>query len=148
MQPNQYVGQQFYVPPNPLSSSSNPLLSALGNILWIVFGGGLVLFLMYLLGGVLLCLTIVGIPFGLQCLKLASLALLPFGRQIVFRESAAGCLATVMNLLWLLVAGIWIALTHLVFALTCAITIILLPFSLQHVKLASLALTPFGKDVL
>jgi uncharacterized membrane protein YccF (DUF307 family) len=135
------------MPVNPLTGSSDPMLSALGNILWIVFGGGLVLFLEYLVGGVLLCLTVIGIPFGLQCLKLATLALLPFGKEVVFTESAAGCLATVMNLLWLLVAGLWIALTHVLFALICAITIILLPFAVQHMKLASLALMPFGREV-
>jgi uncharacterized membrane protein YccF (DUF307 family) len=141
------LSQQVVMPVNPLTQSANPQLSALGNVLWIVFGGGLVLFLEYLLGGIILCFSIVGIPFGLQCLKLAGLALLPFGRQVVFTESATGCLATVMNLFWIFLGGIWIALTHVFFALLCAITIILLPFAVQHMKLASLALMPFGKEV-
>ena len=96
---NQHAHQQVTMPVNPLTTSSNPLLSAIGNVLWIVFGGGFILFLEYFLGGFLLCLTIVGIPFGLQCFKLAVLALLPFGRQIVFKESGTGCLALAMNVL-------------------------------------------------
>jgi len=144
---NVQVSQIVTVGVNPLTKSSNPFLSALGNVLWIVFGGGLVLFIQYLLAGVFLCLTVVGIPFGLQCIKLANLALLPFGKQIVFKESAAGCLATVLNLLWIVVGGVWIALTHVLFACLCAITVILLPFAKQHMKLAALGLQPFGKEV-
>lgn len=122
-------------------------MSLLGNILWILLGGGIFLFLEYLFGGVLLCVTIIGIPFGVQCMKLALLALLPFGREVVEGESHAGCLSVVMNLLWILLGGIWITLTHLLFGLLCAITIIGIPFAKQHVKLAALALAPFGKSV-
>lgn len=122
-------------------------MSLLGNILWILLGGGIFLFLEYLFGGVLLCVTIIGIPFGVQCMKLALLALLPFGREVVEGESHAGCLSVVMNVLWILLGGIWITLTHLLFGLLCAITIIGIPFAKQHVKLAALALAPFGKSV-
>jgi len=122
-------------------------MSPLGNLLWIFLGGGLFLFLEYLFGGVVLCMTIVGIPFGIQCIKLSLLALLPFGKDVVQRERPIGCLSTIMNLLWIVFGGIWIALTHLIFAILCAITIIGIPFAKQHMKLASLSLTPFGKDV-
>jgi uncharacterized membrane protein YccF (DUF307 family) len=122
-------------------------MSLLGNVLWIVLGGGAVLFLEYLLCGLVLCLTIVGIPFGLQCMKLSLLALLPFGREIRDTPGASGCLSTVMNILWIFVGGLWIALTHLVFALLCALTIIGIPFARQHLKLASLAFLPFGREV-
>lgn len=122
-------------------------MSLLGNVLWILLGGGIFLFLEYLFGGVLLCVTIIGIPFGVQCMKLALLALLPFGREVVEGESHAGCLSVVMNVLWILFGGIWITLTHLLFGLLCAITIIGIPFAKQHVKLAALALAPFGKSV-
>ncbi len=122
-------------------------MSILGNVLWIVLGGGIFLFLEYLLGGVLLCLTVVGIPFGAQCVKLALLALLPFGKEVVAEKSHSGCLAIVMNVLWILLGGIWITLTHLLFGLLCAITLIGIPFAKQHVKLAALALAPFGKSV-
>ncbi len=123
-------------------------MSLLGNILWILLGGGIILFLEYLLAGLLLCITIIGIPFGIQCIKLSLLALLPFGKEIRHEEGAAGCLSTVMNLIWILIGGIWIALTHLIFAVICAITIIGIPFARQHMKLASLSLTPFGKKVM
>lgn len=122
-------------------------MSLLGNLLWIFLGGGIFLFFEYLFGGVVLCMTIVGIPFGIQCIKLSVLALLPFGHDVIQRERPVGCLSTVMNLIWILFGGIWIALTHLIFAILCAITIIGLPFAKQHMKLASLALTPFGKEI-
>lgn len=122
-------------------------MSLLGNILWIIFGGGLILFFEYFLGGLLLCLTIVGIPFGMQCIKLSGLALLPFGREIRNTEKSTGCLATAMNIIWIITVGLVISVTHLIFALLCAVTIIGIPFAKQHVKLASLGLAPFGKVV-
>ena len=121
-------------------------MSMLGNILWVLLGGGLVLFLEYLLAGVVLCLTVIGIPFGVQCIKLSMLALLPFGKEIYSRDRATGCLAMVMNVLWIIVGGIAITLTHLLFGILCAVTIIGLPFAKQHMKLAELAFTPFGRD--
>jgi uncharacterized membrane protein YccF (DUF307 family) len=119
------------------------------NVLWIVLGGGLVTCIGYLIGGLLLCLTIVGIPFGVQCFKIAGLALLPFGKDIESDPDAAGsgCLGAVMNLFWLVVAGLWIFLSHIALAIGSALTIIGLPFALQHLKLAVLALMPFGKRV-
>lgn len=122
-------------------------MSFLGNVLWIILGGGLITCLEYLLAGVILCLTLIGIPFGMQCFKLAGLALLPFGRRVVDDRSASQGMSLLMNLVWILVAGIWIALTHLAFALGCAITIIGIPFAVQHLKLAVLGLSPFGKVV-
>ncbi len=119
-------------------------MSILGNMLWIVLGGGLILFLEYLIGGVLLCVTIVGIPFGVQCIKLSTLALLPFGRRIEPTGSASGCLSITMNVLWIVLGGLAIVATHLVFGVLCAITIVGIPFAKQHMKLAALALTPFG----
>lgn len=122
-------------------------MSLLGNILWITIGGGIFIFFEYLLGGLFLCLTVIGIPFGVQCMKLSMLGLVPFGKEVVVRESAAGCLAIVMNVLWILLGGIWIAATHLAFALFMALTVIGIPFAKQHLKLASLSLTPFGRVV-
>jgi uncharacterized membrane protein YccF (DUF307 family) len=122
-------------------------MSLLGNILWILFGGGIILFLEYFISGLFLCITIIGIPFGIQCIKISILALLPFGREIRSSEKASGCLSTVMNIIWILIGGIWISLTHIVFAILCAITIIGIPFAKQHIKLASLALVPFGKEI-
>jgi uncharacterized membrane protein YccF (DUF307 family) len=124
------------------------MLSFLLNILWIIFGGGLVLCLEYLLAGCLLCLTIVGIPFGLQCFKIAGLALLPFGKDIgpMPGVDASGPLRLVFNILWAIVAGIWIFLTHVVLGVGLAVTIIGIPFALQHLKLGVLALAPFGRQ--
>ena len=122
-------------------------MSLLGNILWIVLGGGLVLFLEYIFSGLVLCLTIIGIPFGVQCFKISVLALLPFGRQVRRGPRSAGALATIMNVIWILIGGIWIAATHVLFAALCAITIIGLPFAKQHMKLAALSLLPFGAEI-
>ena len=119
-------------------------MSAIGNILWIVLGGGIFLFLEYLFAGFILCLTIIGIPFGVQCLKLSLLALVPFGKKIVHNKPGAGCLSILMNILWIVFGGIPIVLTHLVFGILCAITIIGIPFARQHMKLPALSLTPFG----
>ena len=121
-------------------------MGTLGNIIWLVFGGFLV-FLEYMVAGLLLCLTIIGIPFGLQAFKLAQLALWPFGTNIGYKSSAPGCLSTIMNLIWLIIGGIWIALTHLIFGVLLGITIIGIPWAKQHFKLVSLALTPFGRTL-
>lgn len=119
-------------------------MSLIGNILWIFLGGGLFLFVEYLLGGLILCLTIIGIPFGVQCIKLSLLALVPFGKEIEQTGSGSGCLSILMNIIWIVFGGIPIALTHVVFGILCAITIIGIPFAKQHMKLAALSLTPFG----
>ena len=122
-------------------------MSILGNVLWIVLGGGIIIFFMYLFGGFLLCLTIVGIPFGWQCIKLSILALVPFGKEVTVNENAGGVLAIIMNVIWILFGGFWIAITHLLLAVLLAITVIGIPFAKQHIKLASLSLTPFGREI-
>lgn len=119
------------------------------NVLWLVFGGFLI-FIEYMIGGLLLCLTIVGIPFGIQCMKLAVLGLWPFGRDIVDAPSKgafSGTLRFVFNVLWVLVAGIWIFLSHLALAIPLAISIIGIPFAYQHLKFSLVALAPFGQEV-
>jgi uncharacterized membrane protein YccF (DUF307 family) len=118
----------------------------LGNLIWLIFGGFAV-FLEYLLAGAALCLTVIGIPFGLQAIKLGILALWPFGQKIEYMDYAPGCLSTLMNVLWLIIGGIWISLTHLFFGILLSITIIGFPWGKQHFKMASLALTPFGRRV-
>ncbi len=116
------------------------------NLLWALLGGGLLTALEYVLAGLVLCLTIVGIPFGVQCFKLAGLALFPFGKD--FDDSRPrGVTNLPLNIIWLLLAGIWICITHLTLALGLAVTIIGIPFALQHLKLAMLALMPFGVTV-
>lgn len=121
-------------------------MNILGNVLWLIFGG-LVTAIEYFISSILLMVTIVGIPFGLQTMKLAGLALWPFGRKVGPGVLSAGCVTTLMNIIWLLIGGIWIALSHIAFGLLLAITIIGIPFARQHFKLAALALAPFGKTI-
>jgi len=121
-------------------------MNIIGNILWLLLGG-LIIFMMYLLGSVILIITIIGIPFGIQTLKLSVLALWPFGKEINDTSRSSGCLYILMNILWLFVAGLEIAVLHCVFGILLAITIIGIPFAKQHFKLALLALMPFGKTI-
>ncbi|NLD71898.1 MAG: YccF domain-containing protein [Chloroflexi bacterium] len=122
-------------------------MSAIGNLLWIFLGGGIFIFLGYLIGGLVLCLTIVGIPFGVQLIKLSALGLAPFGRQVNTVGSASGLLPILMNVLWWIFGGVEVALVHLVFALLMAITVVGIPFAQQHMKLLQLSLVPFGAKV-
>ena len=115
------------------------------NVLWFILGGGWLIGLEYLIAGAVLCVTIIGIPFGLQCFKLAGLGAWPFGKDIV--PSGGGAIHTVANLVWLVLAGFWICLSHLALAVASAVTIIGLPFALQHLKFALVALWPFGQRV-
>jgi uncharacterized membrane protein YccF (DUF307 family) len=122
-------------------------MSVLGNLLWIILGGGIFVSLFYLIGGIVLCVTIVGIPFGVECFKLAWVALVPFGKRIDSTGSTSGVLPILLNVLWLVFGGLEVAATHLVFALLCAITIVGIPFAKQHMKLLRLALVPFGAKI-
>ena len=118
----------------------------LGNILWFVLGGFIVS-IYYFIVGLLFCITIIGIPFGLQLIKLAVFALWPFGHEIQSDTNDGGCLSIFMNVIWILVGGIEIAMLHLTFGVFLCITIIGIPFGLQHFKMALLALIPFGKKI-
>ena len=116
------------------------------NIIWVVFGGLMIAF-EYLVSSVAMMITIIGIPFGLQSLKLAQLALWPFGADIEDTGWPSGCLACFMNVVWWFLGGFAIALTHLGWGLLFCITIIGIPFGREHFKLMRLALFPFGKAV-
>ncbi|MEO0998468.1 MAG: YccF domain-containing protein [Pseudomonadota bacterium] len=118
-------------------------MNTLLNILWFVLGGFIVFF-GYLLGAIVLCLTIIGIPFGVQCFKLAVLAAAPFGRRIREREPPGGVIAVLLNVIWILLPGLELAILHLLLAVVFAVTIIGLPFAAQHLKLTRMALLPFG----
>lgn len=121
-------------------------MKILGNLIWLIFGG-IFIAIEYVVASLLLMITIVGIPFGIQTLKLASLAIWPFGQEVVQSKQPGGCLSTLMNIIWLFIGGIWIALTHVLFGLLLSVTIIGIPFGRQHFKLASVALSPFGKSI-
>ena len=120
-------------------------MKTLGNIIWVVFGG-LVIAFQYVLASLALMLTIIGIPFALQTLKLGILALWPFGSEVRTRPES-GCLNTFMNVLWLLLGGFFIVLHHLFLGIVFCITIIGIPFGLLHFKLTQIALTPFGREI-
>ncbi len=129
-------------------------MSLILNVLWLIFGG-LVMASVWLVIGLVLAITVIGMPWALSALNMARLALLPFGSRIVNREDYAGhgdigtgSMGAIGNVIWFVFAGIWIALGHLFFGFICAVTIIGIPFALQHLKLASLAIAPIGKIVI
>ena len=121
-------------------------MKLLGNLIWLIFGG-IIIAIEYLIASLVLMITIVGIPFGIQTLKMGALALWPFGRDTRVHTRASGCLYIFMNILWLLTGGLWIAATHAIFGILLSITIIGIPFGLQHLKLTAIALSPFGRDI-
>ncbi|XFA72736.1 YccF domain-containing protein [Thermosynechococcaceae cyanobacterium Okahandja] len=121
-------------------------MSLLGNLIWLIFGG-LFTGIGYMIGGLSLCLTIIGIPFGLKAIQLGWSTLLPFGKEIVERPDANSTLTMIFNILWLLIIGWGIALNHLIWGAILAITIIGLPFARQHFKLMILGLLPFGREL-
>ncbi len=123
------------------------------NVLWFVLGG-VWMGLAWWLFGVLAFLSIVGIPWGRACFVMGSFAFLPFGKEAISRREltgrddvGTGTLGALGNIIWFLLAGVWLALGHLGSALACAVTIIGIPFAIQHLKLALIALWPIGQAV-
>lgn len=116
------------------------------NIVWLIFGG-LISAVGYFISSLLMMATIVGIPFGLQTMKLALVALWPFGTEIHSDGWPSGCLAGIMNVIWWIVGGMAIVLNHLAWGVFFCITVIGIPFGLENFKLALLALLPFGKRI-
>ncbi len=121
-------------------------MKTLGNIIWLLFGGVFIA-IEYFIASLPFFISIIGIPFAIQTIKLGVLALWPFGTQIVIKPGNPGCLSTLMNIIWFFIGGIWICISHLVMGILFGITIIGIPFAKQHFKLASLALTPFGREI-
>lgn len=121
-------------------------MKTLGNIIWLLFGGFMIA-LEYFVAGILMMVTIIGIPFGIQSLKLGIFAIWPFGSKVVEKETGSGCLNLLMNVIWIIVGGFWIAATHLLWGAIFCITIVGIPFGKQHFKMIPLALCPFGKEV-
>jgi uncharacterized membrane protein YccF (DUF307 family) len=120
----------------------------IGNIIWLVLGG-FFLAVGYVIAGVIACIFIITIPFGIASLRLAGYALWPFGRVVVDRKKGSGSgIRLIGNVIWLVFGGLWLALGHLVAALLCAITIIGIPFAIAHLRLAGLALMPLGKQII
>lgn len=122
------------------------MIKTICNLIWLVFGG-FAIAIEYFIGSLALMLTIVGIPFGIQTLKLGILAIWPFGSRVVTNEDSSGCLNSIMNVIWIIFGGFWIALSHLVLGVLLCVTIIGIPFGKQHFKFIKLAFFPFGKQV-
>jgi uncharacterized membrane protein YccF (DUF307 family) len=118
-------------------------MSLIGNLVFFVFGGFLI-FLGYVLGGILLCLTIIGIPFGLMCFRLAGSVVAPFGREVTETEPPGGAVTLIMNIIWIILPGLELAIMHLLLAVIFALTIVGFPLAIQHMKLVPMALLPFG----
>jgi uncharacterized membrane protein YccF (DUF307 family) len=124
------------------------LMSLLLNVLWIVFGG-LWMAAGWLIAAAIMVITIIAIPWARAAFTIAIYTFLPFGQTVIDRPSGIGSgpLGLIGNIIWLVLAGWWLALGHLITAIVLAITIIGLPFAWAHLKLAGLALWPIGKDV-
>ncbi len=125
-------------------------MALLGNILWFVFGGGIVAALSWLLTGLLLAITVVGIPFAVAAFRIAGFAAFPFGRELVDARAVGEerILGTgLSNLLWIVLAGIWLSIGHVFAGVALCLTIIGIPFGLAHFKLASVSFAPLGKRV-
>ena len=118
-------------------------MGCLGNFLWFIFGG-FVSGLSWCLAGVIWCITIIGIPVGTQCFKMAGLSFFPFGKEVTYGGGAG---SLILNVLWLIISGLPLAIEHLGIGAALCITIIGIPFGLQQFKLAKLALMPFGATV-
>ena len=121
-------------------------MKVLGNILWLIFGG-LECALGYFTGSIALMLTIIGIPLGIQTLKLGLLCLWPFGSNVSDSADSCGCLNVVMNIIWWIFGGLYTCLAHLFFGILLCLTIIGIPFGKQQFKMAKLALLPFGRKI-
>lgn len=129
------------------------MLRTLGNLLWLVLGG-LMMGLGWWLAGLLCAITIIGLPWAKACFVIGQFAFWPFGKEAVNREQVngqqdigTGALGTLGNVVWFIFAGVWLAIGHLLSAVACFVTIIGIPFGLQHLKLAAMTLAPIGKTI-
>jgi len=122
-------------------------MNLFGNIIWLIFGG-LMAALGYFLGGIVLCVTVIGVPWGLQCFKLAGFVLWPFGKKVISDSDTMGCLNIFFNLIWILCGGLYTAIVHIVMGAVLCLTIIGIPWGKQHFKLVEISLMPFGKKII
>ena len=128
-------------------------MAAIGNFLWFILGG-IVMGLAWWLAGLIAFISIIGIPWGKACFVIGSFSFFPFGKEAISRKELSrqddigtGGLGLLGNIIWFILAGFWIALGHIVSAIACFITIIGIPFGIQHLKLAGIALFPIGKTI-
>jgi uncharacterized membrane protein YccF (DUF307 family) len=121
-------------------------MSFIGNLIWFILGGEIMCFC-YIIYGILLCITIIGIPFGIQLIKIGLLSAFPFGKEVREKSNRVGIISLIFNILYIICGGFSFAILHLILGLLFVITIAGYPFGLQHFKLAKLSLTPFGKEI-
>lgn len=128
-------------------------MSAIGNFFWFILGG-VFMGLGWWLVGLVACLTIIGLPWGKACFVIGQFAFLPFGKVAVSRKDllnkddiGTGIFGTVGNIVWFIFAGVWLAIGHVISAVLCFVTILGIPFGIQHLKLAGIALAPIGKAI-
>nr|WP_086940489.1 YccF domain-containing protein [Thaumasiovibrio occultus] len=128
-------------------------MKTLGNLIWFIFGG-IIMGLMWSLFGLIAFVTVVGIPWGRACFVMAGFSFFPFGREAIARNELSqkddvgtGGLGLIGNIIWFIFAGLWLAIGHLSSAIICFITIIGIPFGIQHLKLAGISIAPIGKTV-
>lgn len=119
-------------------------MKLIGNIIWLVFGG-IIAAIAWFLAGLILCVTIIGIPFGMQCFKIAGFVLWPFGKEIKLGNFGIGGL--IFNILWIIFLGWELAVTHLIIGAILCLTIVGIPFGIQHFKFAKLGILPFGAKI-
>jgi len=136
---------QSFAPVVVAPGRSGPLRT-IGNILWLILAG-VWMAIAYVIAGIIQCITIIGIPFGIQAFKLAGYALWPFGRVVVQRADRDPGLSCLGNVIWFVLSGLWLAIGHVLTGLLLCITIIGIPFGIASFKLAGLSLAPFGKTV-
>lgn len=129
------------------------MMSLIGNIFWFIFGGA-IMGISWWLAGLLAYISIIGIPWGKACFVIGQFAFFPFGKEAVSRkyindkdDIGTGSLGAIGNVIWFIFAGVWLAIGHLLSALLCFITIIGIPFGIQHIKLAGIAVAPIGKTI-
>jgi uncharacterized membrane protein YccF (DUF307 family) len=120
-------------------------MSTLLNLLWFIFGGWISA-LAWILAGVILAITVIGLPWSPAAFRLAGFSAWPFGREVISRRDGRE-VSFLLNVIWFVFAGWWLALHHLVLAVLLAITLIGIPFAIQHLKLALVSLAPVGKVV-
>jgi len=128
-------------------------MRAIGNFLWFILGG-VVMGLAWWLAGLIAFISIIGIPWGKACFVIGTFTFFPFGKQAISRRElhqkddiGTGVLGMIGNVLWFIFAGIWLAIGHVMSAIACFVTIIGIPFAIQHLKLAGIALAPIGQTV-
>ena len=125
-------------------------MAFLGNLLWFVFGGGIIACLLWAFLGLVLAATVIGIPFATAAFRIAGFAAFPFGKQLIDKRLVGGERITgtgFANFLWILLAGIWLAISHVLAGISYCLTIIGIPFGLAHFKLAAVSFAPLGKEV-